>query len=49
MIPSSFTLKLKVFDEKPDACGGAGGFACQPAGRPATFFNASWFFAPVAG
>jgi hypothetical protein len=25
--------------EKPDACGGAGGFACQPAGRPATFFN----------
>jgi hypothetical protein len=35
--------------EKPDACGGTGGFACQPAGRPATFFNASWFFAPVAG
>jgi hypothetical protein len=34
--------------EKPDACGGAGGFACQPAGRPATFLNASWFFAPVA-
>jgi hypothetical protein len=29
--------------EKPDACGGAGGFACQLAGRPATFFNACGF------
>jgi hypothetical protein len=33
--------------EKPDARGGAGGFACQPAGRPATFFPASWFFVAV--
>jgi hypothetical protein len=27
---------------------GGGGFACQPAGRPATFFNDSWIFAPLA-